>query len=540
MRIIHRQTDSLDHPNPSPARLPDWSDSGRQVAPPRPAPAWLWPVAVICACALAAATLALVWPFVSGLREEFDAMRAEHGPALRLLLFAAVTVVASGLTIGVVRLALGLGDWARNRAAAAGVVRLENDHPVTVLDLRRRRDWDVAARSVELHYATQSRWADQSGARSLTTYAPHVSYRNDQRQEGALLPEAAPAAPTAPILDPGRPALAQLAARGHLAPDRLLVGFDAGGEPQQIAMSGCGFVFVGGQTRSGKTTLVKLLLAQAAYHGWHVAVADPHHGKESGLLRQIQPMSGALMRQAVTPEEIGRLIQWVDKIGRRRLEGQAADHPVLLVIDEFSNLIIRGELDAPTLALLPAMAMAYAGVGVHAVIIGHDWSRAMLGGTYGATLRRAGTHRLVTRIAPDAAELLLPSPALARQAAGLAVGQALFWGDEAPVPVAVPLVGDADLEHAARGAPPRPYAPRAALPPPPAPLPPTTPLPEPTLAERIVSALGARAGDWTSGRQIAGDLGTDADTVYAELSRLSAAGAVRQRGRKRSYEYQLV
>jgi hypothetical protein len=58
---------------------------------------------------------------------------------------------------------------------------------------------------------------------------------------------------------------------------------------------------------------------------------------------------------------------------------------VILVIDEFTNLVWRDALPADIYRILPSMAIEYAGVGVHGVIISHDYSRAGLGNELGAS-----------------------------------------------------------------------------------------------------------------------------------------------------------
>jgi hypothetical protein len=179
------------------------------------------------------------------------------------------------------------------------------------------------------------------------------------------------------------------------------------------------------------------------------------------------------------------------------------------------------------------MAMAYAAVGVHGVIIGHEFSRALLGERYGATLRRACTHRLAHRLAPDAAEFLLPSAAHARQVVELQPGRALFWGDDSPQLVAIPKVDVRDLEFAAQGRTPKPYAPwpaQLAATPTPAPAPPTS------LDERIVDLLRG-AGDQPDSEEIARRLSADVRQVRNALPRLVQIGSIQRHGPPRSYTY---
>lgn len=486
---------------------------------PRPAtpppPPWLWPAALLVlgssALVLLLILLVLDRAFLVG--------------AIRLSIALLVVALAAALAISL--------RWLAQRARRAGVITLQHGQPIDVSDLRALTQATAAA-TLASHYQVELARAEHSGLPALT----HYSVRNDGGAMGAV---AAPpilevaAAPPPPVED--APDLPELVARGQVRSDASLLAGFVGQNPAHIAMRACGFIAVGGQSRSGKTHTVALLVAQAALQGWDIALCDPFPHKADGLMALCQPLSGGLFRQAATPEEIARTIQLVDKIGRRRLNGERWERPLLLVIEEFSNLVIRGLLPAEVLDLLPAMAMAYAAVGVHAIIIGHEFSRALLGERYGATLRRACTHRLAHRLAPDAAELLLPSAAYARQVVELQPGRALFWGEEAPTLIAVPKISRSDLIFAARGRSPRPYAPWPTAPtmtvppsPPPAPTPPAS------LDERIVAHL-AQAGHALDGNAIATQLSADLAQVRNALTRLSLAGRVTRHGQPRSYTY---
>ena len=485
-------------------------------APPArpPLPAWLWPAAVLVTGAAALGVLVVLLsldqPFLIG--------------ALRVAVVGLVAGLIGGLGLGL--------RWLAWRAQRAAIVTLQHGQPIDIRDLRALTQ-TTTADTLARHYAVELTRAAHSAFPALSHYSVRNAGGPAAMPPPVIEGELVAAAP--PPLAPGA-VLPQLHARGQIGGGLLLAGL-SGGTPQQIAMRACGFIAVGGQSRSGKTTTVALLLAQAALHGWHIALCDPFPHKTDGLLCLCQPLSGALFRQAATPDEIAQTIRLVDKIGRRRLEGDPREPPVLLVIEEFSNLVIRRMLPPDVLDLLPAMAMAYASVGVHAIIIGHEFSRALLGERYGATLRRACTHRIIHRLAPDAAEFLLPSAAYARQVVDLQPGRALLWGEDSPTLISIPKVGAPDFQFAAQGRPPRPYAPwpgralavAAALPAPPPP-------PPASLDERIVALLAAH-GQARDGNTIAAQLGADLQQVRNALTRLAHAGRISRQGLARSYTY---
>lgn len=476
---------------------------------------------------------------------------APYGGVLALLLITFVALFG----LAALRIAFAFGRRLEAQAKQAEIVQLQNGQPIHLLDVTPLAA-RLAGRTLERHYDVALAQAEHSQYPQLSSV--NQSIRIDGPGAPALVaPTAAPVLPVTSALDPARPLLAQLRDRGHVcrSGNSLLVGYDQGGQPLYIEMPECGFIGVGGQPRVGKTTLVLLLLAQAALQRWYVALGDPHIHKEDGLIQRCVPISGHTFRQATTPNEIAEMIRLVDKIGRRRVNGDADRRPVLMVLDEFTNLVIRGLLPDDVLAALPAMAMEYAGVGVHGIIIGHDWNGRLLGGDLGAALRRAITHRLVCRSDAGNAEFLLPNAALARQAAGLQKGQALYWGTESPAVVSIPRLGVEDLSYAAQGLPPRPYAPRvantpvvtpAAPPIPPTvrvPVPPTVPLPEPTVPEQIIALL-ARRSAWLTSTEIAQALAIDLKVVQTELTPLVRRRMITRRPAERSgpekYEYAAV
>jgi hypothetical protein len=394
----------------------------------------LLPRVVLLAAAVLAALLLLIllWPIAAALRDAVAALVQAHGD----LIATALLVIALLLTLGLIRIVFAVGRKLDAQADVAAIMRLENQHPIHVADVRRSRV-QLIERSLAWHYQVEQARAERSQYPNLTTLHQVV------RMEGAT----AHPAETPPSLpepfhtsDASRPLLAQLRERGHVGRSMtsLLVGYDASDKPLSIELTECGFIGVGGQPRVGKTTLVTLLLAQAALLRWHIALGDPHVHKQDGLIQRCTPLSGHTFRQAATPDEIAAMIRFIDKIGRRRVQGDADRTPVLLVLDEFTNLVIRKLLPDDVLAALPAMAMEYAGVGVHGIILGHDWNGRLLGGDLGAALRRAITHRLICRTDAQNAEFLLPNAVLARQAASLAKGQALYSGSEAPALISIP------------------------------------------------------------------------------------------------------
>src|SRR5262249_24086453 len=140
----------------------------------------------------------------------------------------------------------------------------------------------------------------------------------------------------------------------------------------------------------------------------------------------------AIQRFAKTPDEINALIGLVDRIYQRRCAVPSeANQPVVLIIDEFMDLMIRQQLTAAAVEAL----LALSGVGrkklVFVVLISQNWGVNLLGRA-GVAIRQNTTHALVCRSSEETAKFLLPS-SYAPQAMMLQPGQCLFFGGGTPV-----------------------------------------------------------------------------------------------------------
>lgn len=485
----------------------------------------LWRVGLAIGLVATIGLIAALWPFLRALGVALTAAVEAHGD-----LIAGALLLLGGV-MGGARCWQMIG-----RARQSHVITLQNGHPVPIHML-------AGIARDEVHFGLDREYAAKLAEAERLTPLLTSQHLHIQHAQPPLVPavEAAAREQLPPLPNGGT--LAQLHGIGHICRSgkSLLVGY-SDGQPQYIELAECGFIGIGGQPRVGKSTTSLLIIEQAVLSGWHVFVGDPHIQKADGLLNRCRPLSGRLAKQAVTPHEIAALIRLVDKIGKRRVDGDPDRVPIIVVLDEFSNLVWRDLLPADVLAVLPSMAAEYAGVGVHGVLIAHDWSKASLGGDLGAALRRAITHRIVHRMDPGNTEFLLPkgSSTQARAVAGLEKGRALFYGPDGAAMVAVPWLTDEDAAYAAQGTPARPYAPRPALasrvahlaptarvgPPRAAPL--TVPMPPPTVPEQILDLLRGRNG-WMTASEIASALAVDLPTVRTELSTMASAKVLRKR-----------
>lgn len=319
-------------------------------------------------------------------------------------------------------------------------------------------------RQIELSGQAQIARAVHQPGQQSHSYAPHVTITQPKAAPVAELPyvDAPPELPAerpALALLPGECTLAALQRTGIIARsgNSLHIGNAvADGTPIYLELSTWGALALGGKSRTGKTSRTVYYLAQAALAGWRLVVCDKHGGggKQDALLAKVGMLENSfLLPAAVSQTDINKRIQQVYQIGKRRLDNaDTSRFPILLIVDEFTNLVINDWLTDTTLDQLMSIANEHAGVNVHALIIGHDWSASCLGKERGAAFRRITTHRIAHRLDAQGAQFLLPS-GMGKMAEGLPLGLALYVDETAePILVDAPLLHDEDLRYAAEHA----------------------------------------------------------------------------------------
>src|SRR5262249_40330766 len=235
--------------------------------------------------------------------------------------------------------------WLYQKAAAARVLRLQNNMPIARRHIE-RDDWQPAAlASLGAFYGVQGEWARHSTYRSLNQLDLSRSFTGkagDVIDAPALAP-----APALPIAPADGPIIEQLRARGHInrSPDNsMLVGFNSEQKPLYLRWGKAGLSAVAGGSGSGKTSTVRLLAAQHAMSGGALVLCDGHgEAGEQSLIQSCEPLSGAyLLEPAISDDAIYQTIRAVDRIGRDRLTGNippAQHFPIVLIVDEFTSLV---------------------------------------------------------------------------------------------------------------------------------------------------------------------------------------------------------
>jgi hypothetical protein len=498
MGIQHREIDNLD-------RLPPGT-----AAPGRSAPwAWSWPrwdvVAVLVFGALAG--IGVLWLL---------------DPRFVYVLFG---IGAAGLFIRLVLFTTQPGGW---RVATRSMLHAPAQPIVEQL--------------IDVHRTFA---ATVPGPAQLT-YAPHIQparapENGAQRALEAII-EAVPAAPALPA------SLADILARGLATPERYYVGQGADGTPQQIIRKHAGFIGVGGVQGTGKTNTATLLAAQTAVHDGLIYLADPQAGDEESLTTRLEPMSGAVARVASLPDEINALIGVVDSIYQHRNANPKPEYrPVLLIIDEFMDLLIRQALTDDSIRTLQALAGVGRKKGINVVVIAQVWKLQLIG-QQGVAIRQLVTHALLHRSQPETVKAFAIGGEYAKQIISMQPGQALFFGTGEPVVTTMPEMTHEDMQYAAQGKPARPpqlvttpaqLAPTQRVSPPPSV--PTQPMTM-TNQELILDLLRGRPS--LTSKEIAEATRIQIEVVWNELNDLTKQGKLYQqrnnKGGREKYRYSLL
>jgi hypothetical protein len=271
---------------------------------------------------ISGALLVAFWPAITAIG---GALAAWSGPiAIALLLFGAL------LLLGVLRIVYAVGWKLDASARQARVVRMQNDLPIDVSQVRESFTRH-AAWSLHDHY--QARLAEaQRPTPLLSSQSVHI-----QQHAPAQLPAPTDAGPSIPPI----PTFAQLLERGLIGQGRpLILGYDAAtGQPITGAWKDLYSCGVGALQGAGKTWLLAFLLGQSAAAGGRLIICDLHAGDDESLANRIGSLAPAFMCAiASTPKDIESAFAFADdKLERRKTN--SARWPIVLVADEWTSLL---------------------------------------------------------------------------------------------------------------------------------------------------------------------------------------------------------
>jgi hypothetical protein len=254
------------------------------------------------------------------------------------------------------------------------------------------------------------------------------------------------------------PTFAQLLATHEIGPHKpLVLGYDMDtGAPLRGTLQTVSTGAIAGLSGGGKSTTTRGLFGQCALQGVRFVLGDPHGaaGGEAGqrtLAQTLAPLQRSFLCDvAIDRRAILAAVQLVGSELERRKRGAPQPYPILLALDEFSNLMRPDDDVARSVAaVLESVATEGNKFGVFAWVLGHQWQATRSGGT---ELRSVLQSAYLHRMRPDTARAVTglrsaDVPDIAR----LQPGEAYFFSSSGRLQrVRIPNTTSADLEVVAQ------------------------------------------------------------------------------------------
>lgn len=334
------------------------------------------------------------------------------------------------------------------------IVRLQNNMPVSAHRIVFDADFKaMQLRSNDLYYAERKVLWENSRFWELQTLS----------QQNVTNPAPEPVVAPQLLQEPSKapPSIHDLVQRGLInrSGNSVLLGMDQQETPYYAELDTLSALAIAGQPRSGKSNTAALIVLQLLLMKAHVTVCDEHAARYDSLTQYVAPLL-PFVYHARTIETIVQAIEAWYAEGKARLAQTNVAHfeRRVLIIDEFTALILMDKLPEPALKMLLAGAAQFAKVQCNLVYIAHQFAGKLLG-QYGVYLRRITTHRLVGRTDVTDAAFLLPDRKVANQAHQLATGRVIYMSSNQPVPVtlSVPKITFEQLSVFATQLPPKPF-----------------------------------------------------------------------------------
>lgn len=197
----------------------------------------------------------------------------------------------------------------------------------------------------------------------------HYSVKNDNIADAAVAEEIAQKFTV--------PSFSELLKSGKLPGAGFLLGFDAeSNEPVYATWKELYSCVVNGGSGTGKSTLLRGILGQAAVQGAEFLICDPHFGAgEESLGESLASLRGMMVDEVASNDaEILKSIDHVTEVGKRRLAGHdTSKQPLILIVDETTSLLNRSAIGKELTAALSFICQETRKVGVYAICLGQMW-----------------------------------------------------------------------------------------------------------------------------------------------------------------------
>lgn len=251
------------------------------------------------------------------------------------------------------------------------------------------------------------------------TWSPHYSNKSD----GAQLVEPA-ALLEAPTFTPKD--FFQLYQAGELPNDKFLIGYDLeDGTPIYVTWYELYSCLIGGKSGTGKSTLIRSILAQSAMQGGKFLILDKHYqaGPES-LGASLMPLRGQMLRDVAGDDKsMMSALKFVAETGERRLAGKDKDRtPLVLIVDETTAMLQRSAIAGELIKVLDVISQETRKVSVYAMCIGQNFSAEIMP----ATARNSFAGMISCKARRDVARVQSGDATFGQMAQTLQKGQAVI------------------------------------------------------------------------------------------------------------------
>ena len=238
---------------------------------------------------------------------------------------------------------------------------------------------------------------------------------------------------------------------GQLPSNGFLMGFNMDdGQPVVANWLQLYSALVGGASGSGKSTMIRNILAQSALQGGRFVVLDKHFGSGGESLGEsLMPLRSHLVGDvAATEQQMLDALKYVYTVGEQRKSGQDKDRtPLILIVDETTALLQRSNIAQELTKVLGEIAQETRKVSVYAMCIGQNFHGKIMD----TTVRNSFVSMITCRTRRDVARTMSGNNDFAVMAEQLRRGQAVWMNPDGDmVRLAVPNTTQAHIEALAR------------------------------------------------------------------------------------------
>lgn len=278
---------------------------------------------------------------------------------------------------------------------------------------------------------------------SSVHYAPHFARIIEQPtgETTQTLDE-----PPAPVAD-----FWSLYSAGKLPNNGFLMGYNMdNGEPIVANWLQLYSALVGGASGSGKSTMIRNILAQSAIQGGRFVVLDKHFGSGGESLGEsLMPLRSHLVGDVAASEsQMIEALKYVYTVGEQRKSGQDKDRtPLILIVDETTALLQRSNIAQELTKVLGEIAQETRKVAVYAMCIGQNFHGKIMD----TTVRNSFVSMITCRTRRDVARTMSGNNDFAVMAEQLRRGQAVWMNPDGDmVRIAIPNTTQAHIEALAK------------------------------------------------------------------------------------------